>query len=126
MSYEQDGIKQVDKEELKQILEQKSPNQIVIDVREPEEYTKRHIPGVPLLPMMSIPELADGIDKEKEYVFVCRSGNRSQKVSLFLKGQGYENVANYEGGMLEWDGDEADGDEVHLQSVDELKSWKNS
>lgn len=123
MSQQKDGIKQVDKEELKQILAKKDPKQVVVDVREPEEYTERHIPGVPLAPMMSIPELADGFDKDKEYVFVCRSGNRSQKVSLFLKQQGLENVSNYEGGMLAWDGEEADGEEVHLSSSEELKNW---
>jgi rhodanese-related sulfurtransferase len=123
MSRELDGVKQVDKEELKEILSKKDPKQVVVDVREPEEYTNRHIPGVPLVPMRSIPELTEGLDKEKEYIFICRSGNRSQKVSLFLKSHGYDNVVNYEGGMLEWDGSEADGEEVQLSSVEELKNW---
>ncbi|SDN61811.1 rhodanese-like domain-containing protein [Alkalicoccus daliensis] len=124
MSQEKDGVKQFDKEELKEILAKKDPKQVVVDVREPEEYTDRHIPGVPLAPMMSIPELAEGFDKEKEYVFVCRSGNRSQKVSLFLKQHGFDNVANFEGGMLSWDGEEAAGEEVHISSPEELKNWK--
>lgn len=124
MSQEKDGVTQFDKEELKEILAKKDPKQVVVDVREPEEYTDRHIPGVPLAPMMSIPELADGFDKDKEYVFVCRSGNRSQKVSLFLKQQGFDNVANFDGGMLSWDGEEASGEEAHISSPEELKNWK--
>ncbi|PTL37787.1 rhodanese-like domain-containing protein [Alkalicoccus saliphilus] len=126
MTKEVSGVKQVDKEQLKDILKDENSGQIVIDVREPEEYEAGHIPGVPLVPMSTIPDLAEGFDQEKEYVFICRSGNRSQRVSEFLKAHGYTGAVNFEGGMLEWDGDKKEGDEVQLTSVDELKNWKRS
>ncbi|WP_280769312.1 rhodanese-like domain-containing protein [Salipaludibacillus daqingensis] len=123
MSNEYNGVKQVDTTELKKILANKNKEKVVIDVREPEEYYSGHIPGVPLLPMHSIPNLLEGFDKNKEYVFVCRSGNRSQNVSLFMKEQGFENVINFDGGMLDWDGEEKQGPEKEIQNVDELKKW---
>jgi rhodanese-related sulfurtransferase len=124
MSNFRDGIKQVDKEELKNILSVKDPKQIVIDVREPDEYDAGHIPGVPLAPMHTIPNLVEGFDNDKEYTFVCRSGNRSQNVSLFLKEQGIENVANFDGGMLDWDGETSAGPETEIKSPEELKEFK--
>ncbi|RKL67764.1 sulfurtransferase [Salipaludibacillus neizhouensis] len=126
MSSENKGVTQIDKDELKNILSASDSNKIVIDVREPEEYNDAHIPGVPLIPMQTIPDLLEGFDKEKEYVFVCRSGNRSQNVSLFMKQQGYEKVENYDGGMLVWDGETKQGMEKHIQNASDLKTLKNS
>ncbi|PYZ93556.1 sulfurtransferase [Salipaludibacillus keqinensis] len=123
MSFEHDGVNQVDKEELKKILAQSNPNQVVLDVREPDEYHSGHIPGVPLVPMHTIPNLLDGFDKEKEYIFICRSGNRSQNVSLFMKQQGFDQVTNYDGGMLAWDGDTKEGPEKQITTSDELKLY---
>lgn len=115
------GIHQVNTEKLKELLSRFKSDQIVIDVREPDEYYSGHIPGVPLVPMQSIPNLLEGFDKNKEYIFVCRSGNRSQNVSLFLKQQGFDKVINFDGGMLDWDGETVQGPEKQIQSVDELK-----
>jgi rhodanese-related sulfurtransferase len=120
-TYEKDGIKQIDTESLKALLSERDTKQVVLDVREPEEYISGHIPGVPLVPMHTIPNLLDGFDKNKEYVFVCRSGNRSQNVSLFMKEQGFNNVLNYDGGMLAWDGDTNDGEESHIKAPEDLK-----
>lgn len=120
MSYEVEGVKQVDAGELKDILENKKQTQVIIDVREPEEYDEGHIPGVPLLPMHQIPNAADQFENDKEYIFVCRSGNRSQNVSLYLKQNGVENVANYDGGMISWSGDVATGIEKQISGPGEL------
>ncbi|MGJ9382554.1 rhodanese-like domain-containing protein [Salipaludibacillus sp. CF4.18] len=124
MSSENKGVTQIDKDELKNILSASDSNKIVVDVREPEEYNDGHIPGVPLVPMQTIPDLLEGFDKEKEYVFVCRSGNRSQNVSLFMKQQGYEKVENYDGGMLVWDGETKQGMEKHIENAGDLKTFK--
>lgn len=123
MGNEFNGVKQVDTEELKKILSSANLNQVVIDVREPDEYHSGHIPGVPLVPMQMIPNLLDGFDKKKEYIFVCRSGNRSQNVSLFMKQQGFDSVVNFDGGMLNWNGETKQGPEKQIQTVEELKSW---
>ncbi|MCX7569005.1 rhodanese-like domain-containing protein [Tumebacillus sp. DT12] len=109
MPHEIDGIQQIDQEELQQLLKEKEGKIKFIDVREPEEYNAGHIPNVPLIPMNSIPQRLDELDKDEEYVFICRSGNRSHMVSRFLKQQGFEKVTNFNGGMLSWRGDVKQG-----------------
>ncbi|MBU9721842.1 MULTISPECIES: rhodanese-like domain-containing protein [Bacillaceae] len=124
MSFEQDGIKQIDVNELKELIKDLPSDKVVLDVREPEEYESGHIPGIPLLPMRSIPSMLNGFNEDKEYIFICRSGNRSQNVSLFLKENGFENVVNFNGGMLSWDGEEKEGPEFYIESDQELRDWK--
>ncbi|CAM3787421.1 rhodanese-like domain-containing protein [Alicyclobacillus pomorum] len=103
LAYEKAGVLQYSKEELKEILKNQSAK--VIDVRTEEEYAAGHIPSVPLRPMQELPEWVNELDPSERYVFVCRSGGRSQKVASYLKENGFEHVANFEGGMLAWDGE---------------------
>jgi rhodanese-related sulfurtransferase len=105
------GVSHVDADELLQILNDKERAVVVIDVREPHEYMAGHIPAVPLIPMGEIAEYADEMDKEREYVIVCRSGQRSLNVARYFQELGFEHVHNYEGGMLAWDKEMADGPE---------------
>jgi len=81
----------------------------VIDVREQWEYDEGHIPGVTLIPMNEVPGRLDEIPTDKEVIVTCRSGNRSSQVTNFLRDQGYENIHNMTGGILDW---EASGFEV--------------
>lgn len=100
--FDVDGVLQYSKEELKEILAEGSAE--VIDVRTPEEYAAGHIPGVPLRPMQDIANWMDELGPSDAYVFVCRSGGRSQQVAAFLQDNGFKHAANYAGGMLAWDG----------------------
>lgn len=77
----------------------------IIDVRQPEEYAAGHIPGAELIPMGEIPAALHKIPRDEEVIFVCRSGNRSGRVCLFLEQMGYRKAVNMEGGMLCWPGD---------------------
>ncbi|WP_100373559.1 rhodanese-like domain-containing protein [Bacillus sp. FJAT-45037] len=119
MKNEQDGIRQVEVEELKEMLKQKDSS-LIIDVRELDEYEESHIPGVPLIPMHTIPAHLGKLDQTKSYVFVCRSGARSQNVARFLKENGFDHVQNFAGGMLGWDGERATGLEWVVEEIDEL------
>ncbi|WP_034680167.1 rhodanese-like domain-containing protein [Caldalkalibacillus mannanilyticus] len=106
MAYEQDGINQIEVNELLEIYEVKSEETVLLDVREQDEYNEGHIPGVKFLPMSEFVERYEKeLDSSKKYVVICRSGNRSQKVCRFLQDQGFADVTNYAGGMLEWMGD---------------------
>ncbi|KYG32355.1 rhodanese-like domain-containing protein [Alkalihalobacillus trypoxylicola] len=120
MSYEKDGINQIEVEELEKLVNEERDNKILIDVREVEEYDQFHIPGVPLIPMNQIPQLFEKMDKEKDYVFICRSGARSQNVALFLKDNGFNHVHNYAGGMLAWQGETAEGPEWIVKDIKEI------
>lgn len=109
MPSEQDGIAQYTTDELKEILESKSAQ--VVDVRTEEEYEEGHIPGVPLKSMQTLPEWVGTLEQSDSYVFVCRSGARSQRVASYLKQMGFEKVANYAGGMMAWNGPVESGSE---------------
>lgn len=101
MAFELDGVQQIDAAELKQLIDDKK-NVKIIDVREPHEYTAGHIPGIPLIPMQQVPQHVGELDKDADYVLVCRSGNRSHHVAKFLQQQGFGKVTNFNGGMLSW------------------------
>ena len=52
----------------------------LVDVREDEEVQEGMIEGAKHIRMNDIPANLDYFDKEKEYIFICRSGKRSENV----------------------------------------------
>ena len=74
---------------------------VLLDCREVDEWNEAHIDGAVLIPMIELPERIDEIDKSKDVICVCRSGNRSGKVAAWLLNNGY-NAVNMTGGMLAW------------------------
>lgn len=106
-----DGVNQIDAEELQTLLKDEGKKIQFIDVREPHEYEAGHIPGVPLIPMNTIPAKLSELNKDETYVFICRSGSRSHQVSKYLQMQGFSDVSNFYGGMLSWKGDVKPGSE---------------
>lgn len=111
-----EGVSHVDREELYELLHDKERNVLVIDVRELEEYVDAHIPSLPLIPMGEIAAYINDFDKDREYVFVCRSGGRSFQVTKFFQNQGFSKVHNYEGGMLNWDKEVTGGPENVIET----------
>lgn len=75
----------------------------LVDVREREEFAAGHIQGARLIPMGEIPWRYGEIDPSKEAVLICRSGQRSHHVALYLMQLGYTRVYNLDGGMLAWE-----------------------
>lgn len=76
---------------------------LVLDVREQWEYDEGHIPGVTLIPMGEVAGRMSELPRDQEIIITCRSGNRSGQVADFLRGQGFDNVHNMEGGILAWE-----------------------
>jgi sulfur-carrier protein adenylyltransferase/sulfurtransferase len=94
------GIPQVTVKELKQRLDA-GEDVFVLDVREPYEYQIANI-GAKLIPQNDVPKRLDEIDRNREIVVQCRSGQRSQRIAEYLAQQGYPNVKNLAGGILAW------------------------
>ncbi len=90
-------------EELKTIKQ--NDNIALIDVRQPEEYIGElgHILNAELIPLDQLESLkAKHSDKNKSFIFICRSGGRSAQATAWAVSQGYESSFNLEGGMIKW------------------------
>ena len=74
---------------------------LVIDVREPDEYSAGHIAGAKLIPLGELGKRLNSLPKDKEIVCVCASGSRSRSATKMLIGAGY-NAINMNGGMFAW------------------------
>jgi rhodanese-related sulfurtransferase len=98
------NIKEIEAPELASWLEDKGDSLRVIDVREMGEIAQGTIPGAEPMPMASIPLRLNELERDKELVFICRSGARSAQVCMFLQQQGFDNVYNLRGGMFGWAG----------------------
>ncbi|VBB05394.1 Hypothetical protein LUCI_0603 [Lucifera butyrica] len=77
---------------------------VILDVRTKEEYNQGHIPGVLWIPLAQIPERTKEIPRQGNVLVICRSGNRSGQAVRFLRQQGFDNIRNIAGGMLNWRG----------------------
>lgn len=89
-------------DELKDKLDAKESFRLV-DVREPHEHEEFNVGGdlIPLAQFIQqIPDFES--EKEHEIVLYCRSGQRSGMAKRFMEQQGFKNVRNLEGGMLDW------------------------
>jgi len=91
-------MKEATVQELKKLKESKVDFQL-IDVREPFEYEIVNIEGE-LIPMGNIVEEKDKISKDKQVIFHCKSGRRSENVAKYFDQMGYDNVYNLKGGIL--------------------------
>ena len=104
-SAEAEGYTQVDAETAAQMMADKD-DEIVLDVRSPEEYQEQHIPEAINIPNETIgEEPIDALpDKEQLILVYCRSGNRSKQAAEKLAAQGYTNIVEF-GGINDWQGE---------------------
>ncbi|WP_436375185.1 rhodanese-like domain-containing protein [Cytobacillus sp. BC1816] len=75
----------------------------IIDVREADEVKEGKIPSDIHIPLGLVEFRMHELDKNQEYVMVCRSGNRNGLAARLLEGQGFS-VINMLGGMMNWEG----------------------
>lgn len=96
-------MKEITTTETEQILKENRSDIAILDVRESDEVAQGIIPEAIHLPLGELQARMGELDKDKTYIVVCRSGNRSGYATLFLNEQGYD-AANMVGGMLDWQG----------------------
>jgi len=86
---------------------------LLIDVREPAEYAKGHIPGALLVPRGILEEAADAHSKRRVpelcaaqnqvVVLYCESGGRSALAADVLQQMGFTQVLSLAGGCVLWE-----------------------
>ena len=94
------GIPQISVKDLKSRIDA-GEHVFILDVREPYEYQIANIGGK-LIPQNDVPQRLAEIDRDREIVVQCRSGQRSQRIAEFLQQSGYQKVTNLAGGILAW------------------------
>ena len=104
-SQPQASYRQIGMEEAISLMEEES-NYIILDVRTPEEFNDKHIPGAINVPNETIgeQEIPELPDKEQLILVYCRSGNRSKQASEKLAALGYTNIVEF-GGIIDWPGE---------------------
>ena len=78
---------------------------LLLDVREPDEYSEVHASNATLIPLGQLATRLDEIAsyKDKPIVVMCRSGKRSAKAVHLLQQAGYTHVSNVTGGIVAWE-----------------------
>jgi rhodanese-related sulfurtransferase len=78
------------------------PAPVLLDVREPSEFSYCAIPGSLPMPMASVPARLQELDPDAEIVVICHHGGRSMQVAMFLERQGFSKLINLAGGVAQW------------------------
>ena len=73
----------------------------IIDVREPSEYVDGHVPGAMLIPMGELPARTAELEHGAPVYVVCASGNRSARMTGFLRSAGFD-AYSVAGGTIGW------------------------
>lgn len=90
-------------QQLAALLENPSPNLLVLDVREPAEVAHSALTGphVIHIPLGQLPTLAHTLPAGAAIAVLCRSGGRSAKATAWLRTQGFQ-ATNVQGGLTAW------------------------
>lgn len=79
--------------------------QLILDVRTPEEFANGHIAGAINVPhdqiLTRLPELAAW--RTRDIVLYCRSGRRAELAATLLEAQGYTRLHHLDGDMQGWE-----------------------
>ena len=81
-------------------------NYLLVDVRQPDEYAREHIPGAVLIPLGELPARQNELPPDRDILFYCRSGMRSRSAAIFTgsRPRTAGTIYNLTGGMLAWNG----------------------
>jgi rhodanese-related sulfurtransferase len=80
------------------------PDFVVLDIRTPDEFSTGHIPGAINIDYYS-PDFSEqirGLEKIKEYLLYCRTGNRSGKALDIMKKFEFRKVYHLTAGIVGW------------------------
>lgn len=96
------NVKKISSEEAKSIIDS-SNDEIIVDIREKNEYEEGHIKDSILIPLDTLENTIEDIikDKDSQILVYCRSGRRSAEASKIIKSLGYTNIYDF-GGIIDW------------------------
>lgn len=74
-------------------------------MRERWERETAAIPGSLHIPLGELPARLDELPQDSDLIIYCHHGGRSSQAALWLEQQGYDEVANLDGGIDAWSRD---------------------
>ena len=83
-------------------LASRRPDALVLDVREPVEYARGHVPGAINLPQADLADRLEELPRDRPLLLICQGGYRSLRAAQFLRQMGFEQVASVAGGTAAW------------------------
>jgi len=89
-------------EETKRLIDSKTEDLIVVDVRTKEEYDSGHIKGAILIPVLELSNRTGELNTSKKIVVYSEDGSNSTIASGILIEKGFERVYNVLGGLNAW------------------------
>ncbi len=94
----------VDVERARELLTSDDPP-VLVDTREPAEWSQGHLEGATLVPPASVQERISSVapDRHRPVLIYCRSGVRSLRAAQQLKALGYADPINVDGGIIAWE-----------------------
>lgn len=98
-----DPIPSIDVAETERRLREDPSGPLLIDVRERGEFAAVRAPGAVLVPMSTFTQQVGALPTDRPWFIVCRSGNRSDVVTAFLRRSGAVDAYNVVGGMIAWE-----------------------
>jgi len=75
---------------------------LIVDVREPEEFSSERIEGSVLMPMSQFVARHAELPRDRPLVIQCHSGSRSASATMYLVQRGWTDVRNLDGGIAAW------------------------
>lgn len=79
------------------------PNEVILDVRRPDEFSEAHIKGALNIPVDQVAARADEIKKFNKVYIHCKRGGRAQTAYNSLNQLGLNNlVCIHDAGMDKW------------------------
>jgi rhodanese-related sulfurtransferase len=79
-----------------------SPEPLIVDVREMDEFIEARVPGAVLVPLSGFAETFERLPRDRPLLVMCASGRRSMVAADHLQRHGYEDVTNVSGGIIAW------------------------
>ena len=95
-------LSQVDIASLRERLNARQDNLLLIDVRESFEWQLGDIEGSLLIPLGEIWQRAEELDPRREIILICEEGIRSSTGASILLHRGFPQAANVPGGIGDW------------------------
>jgi rhodanese-related sulfurtransferase/transcriptional regulator with XRE-family HTH domain len=74
----------------------------LVDVREPNEWARGHLPGARLVPLGALRVDPKSVLPRDNVIFVCAKGGRSQQAAVLAEALGFTQVFSIDGGTDEW------------------------